>query len=112
MRIAIPVSGGTLDPHFGHCRNFELYDVDPATKEVLARSVVDAPPHAPGLLPSWLAGHGARLVLAGGMGHKALELFARNEIEVIVGIPADDPESLVRRYLDDELEGAANACDH
>lgn len=112
MRIAIPVSEGTLDPHFGHCRNFVFFDVDPEVGSILGRSVHDAPPHEPGKLPAWLADKGAHLVLAGGMGHKALELFARNEVEVIVGVPATDPESLVHRYLDGKLGGGANACDH
>ena len=54
----------------------------------------------------------AEMVLAGGMGRKALQLFAECGIEVIVGVPADDPEALVRRYLDDELGGGTNVCDH
>ena len=32
MRIAIPVSEGKLDPHFGHCRQFALVDVDRVLK--------------------------------------------------------------------------------
>jgi predicted Fe-Mo cluster-binding NifX family protein len=112
MRIAVPVSDGILDPHFGHCRQFALYDVDPVSGDVLGRSVVDAPPHEPGLLPSWLAGQGAGVVLAGGMGRKAVQLFAENEVEVVVGVPVGDPEDMVRRYLTDDLGGGTNACDH
>jgi predicted Fe-Mo cluster-binding NifX family protein len=28
MRIAIPMAGGTLCPHFGHCEQFAIVDVD------------------------------------------------------------------------------------
>jgi predicted Fe-Mo cluster-binding NifX family protein len=112
MRIAIPVSGDSLDPHFGHCRNFCLVDVDPARKTILASATVDAPPHEPGQLPAWLAGQGAHMVLAGGMGARALQLFADIGVRVIVGVPRRDPETLVRDFLDGEIGDGTNACDH
>lgn len=112
MRIAIPVSEGRLDPHFGHCRFFTLIEVDRAEKTILSSETVDAPPHEPGLLPAWLAGKGADLVLAGGMGNKAIQLFSGHGVEVIVGVPSLDPESLARAYLAGEIGAGANACDH
>ena len=30
MKYAIPVSGGMVSPHFGHCEHFALVDVDEA----------------------------------------------------------------------------------
>ena len=33
--IAIPVAGGRLCTHFGHCEQFALLDVDTAGKEIL-----------------------------------------------------------------------------
>jgi len=112
MRIAIPVSQGMLDPHFGHCRSFALIDVDKDEKKILTSETVDAPPHEPGLLPAWLAEKGANLVLAGGMGGRAIQLFANHGIEVIVGAPTLDPESLARNYLDGEIGAGTNVCDH
>ena len=112
MRIAIPVSEGMLDPHFGHCRNFALVDVDLDEKKILARETLDAPAHEPGRLPAWLAEQGANLVLAGGMGSMALQLFASQGIEVIVGAPVLDPESLALSYLAGEIGAGSNACDH
>ena len=112
MRIAIPVSENKLDPHFGHCGSFALIDVDQAAKEIVTISTVDAPPHEPGLLPAWLAEQGANLVLAGGMGGRAIQLCADRGVEVIVGAPALDPETLVRSYLNGEIGKGSNACDH
>lgn len=112
MRIAIPVSEGKLDPHFGHCRFFTLMDVDRDEKTILSSETVDAPPHEPGLLPAWLAEKGANLVLAGGMGNKAIQLFAGHGVEVIVGAPSLDPDSLALAYLAGEIGTGANACDH
>ncbi len=112
MRIAIPVTQGMLDPHFGHCRSFALIDVDRGEKKILASETVDAPAHEPGLLPAWLAEKGADLVLAGGMGTRAIQLFVDHGIEVIVGAPTLDPESLARNYLEGEIGPGTNVCDH
>jgi ATP-binding protein involved in chromosome partitioning len=110
--IAIPVLEGRLCPHFGHCQQFALLEVDTAGKEILNSRQVTPPPHQPGLLPLWLHDEGVNLVIAGGMGGRAQGMFAAHGIEVIVGAPAEPPESLVRSYLDGSLQPGENICDH
>lgn len=112
MRIAIPLANGKLSAHFGHCERFVLLDVDPQTKAILAREEVVPPPHEPGLLPRWLSEHGAQLIIAGGMGGRAQQLFTQNDIQVVVGAPADTPEELVAAYLGGTLKSGENLCDH
>ncbi|MBE0565257.1 MAG: NifB/NifX family molybdenum-iron cluster-binding protein [Krumholzibacteria bacterium] len=112
MRIAIPLAGGQLALHFGHCEHFALVNVDPTERTVIAREDVGAPPHEPGLLPRWLAGHGATLIIAGGMGQRARDLFSQQGIEVIVGAPSRSPEALVADYLAGALRAGENLCDH
>jgi predicted Fe-Mo cluster-binding NifX family protein len=112
MRIAIPVSGGKLAEHFGHCEQFALIDVDKMKKEVLTKVLVDAPPHQPGLLPKWLADQGANVVIAGGMGRKARELFEQNSIAVVIGASERSPELIVSCYLHDSLNTGENICGH
>ena len=112
MKIAIPLAAGKLAMHFGHCEHFALVDVDPLTKKILKQEEIAAPPHEPGLLPPWLAERGAKIVIAGGMGQRALGLFAEQGIEVIVGAPAEAPEKLVKDYFANTLTSGANICDH
>ena len=112
MRIAIPLADGKLTMHFGHCESFALIDVDTASKNILGREDVVPPPHQPGLLPPWIAERGAKLVIAGGMGQRAISLFAEQGITVVVGAPADTPEKLVASYLAGTLETGGNVCDH
>jgi len=112
MRIAIPVAQGRLCMHFGHCEEFVLIDVDPAKKAITARQVVKAPDHQPGLLPPWLHERGANVVIAGGMGGRAQQLFAQRGIKVVVGAPAEEPEKVVQQYLDGTLKTGENVCDH
>ena len=112
MRIAIPVTEGKLSMHFGHCERFALIDVEPAEKKILKREDIDAPPHQPGLLPPWLAERGANMIMAGGMGQRAQDLFAAQGIQVVVGAPAETPERLVSDYLAGILVVGENVCDH
>ena len=67
----------------------------------------------PGLLPEWLSERGVNLIIAGGMGARALDLFAQKGIEVIAGAPVDTPERLVAAYFQGTMGTTANACsDH
>lgn len=112
MKIAIPVVDGTLCLHFGHCAHFALVDVDEALKTITASKLVAPPPHEPGVLPKWLHEQGASVILAGGMGTRAQDLFKQNGIEVVVGCPAITPETLVGAYLSGDLVPGDNTCDH
>ncbi len=110
LRIAVPTADGMLCNHFGHCEKFVLLDVHGS--EIQSRTEVTPPPHEPGLLPRWLADQGVRMVIAGGMGHRAISLFEERGIRVLTGAPADAPHNLVRRYLDGTLVCGQNVCDH
>ena len=112
MRYAIPVSGGVVSPHFGHCEHFALIDVDEQAKKILKKELVPSPGHQPGLLPEWLAGQGVAFVIAGGMGSRAQSLFQQNRIGVIVGTMESDPEKAVLSYLNGQLATGNNICDH
>ena len=110
--IAIPVAGGRLCIHFGHCEQFALLDVDMGSKEILNFRHIAPPPHEPGVLPRWLHNQGVTLVIAGGMGGRARNIFGEQGIDVIIGAPTEPPESIVRSYLDGGLQSGENPCDH
>jgi predicted Fe-Mo cluster-binding NifX family protein len=112
MRIAIPVVQGRLSPHFGHCEEFALIDVDTEKKEIKSSQRLPAPEHQPGLLPRWLHEQEATVIIAGGMGGRAQQLFAQNGIHVVIGAPAEEPEAVARAYLDNTLVTGDNICDH
>ena len=112
MRFAVPTSDGLLCPHFGHCQEFTLIDVDKASKRVLNMTIIPAPEHEPGLLPAWLADKGASHIIAGGMGSKAQQLFTEQGVSVVTGAPMVEPETVVRQFLDDALVTGENVCDH
>lgn len=112
MKIAIPLADGKLAMHFGHCGSFMILEVDLAGKKILKREEIVAPPHQPGLLPPWLAERGATLIIAGGMGQRAQDLFAEQGIKVLLGATAEAPEKIVADYFSGTLQVGENICDH
>ena len=110
MKFAIPLAEGKLTAHFGHCQEFALVEVE--DNQIKSKETLIPPPHEPGVLPKWLHELGTNVIIAGGMGARALDLFAQNNIKVIVGASAQTPEELVKQYLDHKLQPGGNVCDH
>ena len=110
MKFAVPLAEGKLTAHFGHCQQFALLDVD--GNDIKKTETLVPPPHEPGVLPRWLHELGADIIIAGGMGARAMDLFTQNGIKVIVGAPSLAPEELVKLYLNNKLQSGANVCDH
>ena len=112
MKYAVPVSGGVVAMHFGHCEQFALFDVDEAKKEIVRKETVASPGHQPGLLPVWLAEQGVSVVIASGMGSRAQNLFRENRIAVAINALESDPEKAVLSYLGGTLAVGDDVCDH
>ncbi|MBW1835778.1 MAG: NifB/NifX family molybdenum-iron cluster-binding protein [Deltaproteobacteria bacterium] len=110
MRFAIPLADGKLTAHFGHCREFAMIDVE--EKQIKKKEILVPPPHEPGVLPKWLHELGTNVIIAGGMGNRALTLFEEEGIHVVTGAPSLVPEELVQSYLDNSLVAGSNLCDH
>ena len=112
MRIAIPVVQDKLSQHFGHCDRFAFFDIDDNHKKIIKRNDTIPPAHAPGVLPQWLHENNVNIVIAGGMGQRAQQLFAQNDIKVVIGATNGSPEELVSAFLGGTLETGDNICDH
>ena len=112
IRIAIPTSAGRLHGHFGGAKEFTLVDADQNFGVVIDRRVVPAPPHQPGLFPRWLREQGVQVVLAGGIGHRALDLFAEHGITVRAAQPNALVEVATAAYLTGLLTQTPEGCTH
>jgi ATP-binding protein involved in chromosome partitioning len=111
VRIAIPTADGVLCPHFGNCQQFAFVDVDIDKKEIINIEMITPPPHQRGLLPAWINSQGCTLIIAGGMGMRANNMFQQSGIGVIAGAPPEKPEDLVMAYLEGTITGGSNPCD-
>ena len=112
MRYAVPINGGMVSQHFGHCEQFALFDVEEQKKEIINKELITSPEHQPGLLPAWLAEQGVSVVVASGMGSRAQDLFSQHSIKVAVNVLETDPEKAVLSYLSGTLEVGDDVCDH
>jgi ATP-binding protein involved in chromosome partitioning len=110
VKFAIPMAQGKLCAHFGHCEQFAIVETE--DDEIKNTSMHTPPPHEPGVLPRWLSEMGANVIIAGGMGMRAQQLFTQNGISVVTGAPGESPESLVSQYTSGSLVTGPNACDH
>jgi predicted Fe-Mo cluster-binding NifX family protein len=109
-KFAVPTVGQVLTPHFGHCDQFAIIETE--DNEITFIDFVEPPVHQPGVYPAFLAGKGVHVIISGGMGHRARDLFTQNDIEVCMGVLNGSPRELVEQYLDNQLQTGDNLCDH
>lgn len=110
MRFAVPLAEGVLCNHFGHCQQFAILTVEDGN--ITRQELMTPPPHEPGALPRWLHELQVDVVIAGGMGGRALSLFAQNGIQVVTGASNLPPDVLVNQYLSQSLQTGPNVCEH
>ena len=110
LTIAVPLAGGRFSTHFGGAENFGLYKVDKSSNTIVSRETTAPPPHERGVFPAWLNQQRVNVVLAGGMGPRAHDILARYGIEAILGVDGDDPEELVKAYLDGLVSDSGSLC--
>jgi predicted Fe-Mo cluster-binding NifX family protein len=112
MRIAVSADNrqgldSVVSPHFGRCPHYILVDVE--DHDVTGIQEVDSPfygHHQPGQVPGFIHSLGADVMLAGGMGGRAIMFFQQYGIEGVTGAYGTVRQS-VERYLGGELRGAA-----
>ncbi len=109
-KIAIPTVDGKSCAHFGHCEGFAVIDI--SDKDPGKVDFMPCPVHQPGSYPLFLKEIGVNVVIAGGMGKKAQNLFSENNIQVFMGVGVNDPLTLVEQFLKKELQSGGNLCNH
>ncbi len=110
QKIALPLQSGELCPHFGHCEAFAIFHIEDG--KIIREERVDPPAHEPGSHPRFLKDLGCSVVIAGGMGMKAQEIFAVNGITVFYGVENKALQQIVESYIRGELVTGNNLCDH
>lgn len=112
MIIAVPTNGQTLSQHFGRCQSYTFFNVDGETGIIGAEKSEIPPAHQPGVLPAWVADVGGTVVITGGMGPKAIQLFEQRGIEVVLGAPSVSPREAVESFLSGDLRNGESSCTH
>lgn len=107
MRIAVASEGKNVSGHFGHCEGFTIYEVEEG--KTTNKNFTPNPGHKPGYLPVFLKELNVNLIISGGMGEAAQNLFNEKSIEVVVGAQglSDD---VVQKYITGELKSTGSVC--
>ena len=107
MKIAIASDEKYVSGHFGHCEGFTTYDVEEG--QSLKKEFIPNPGHKPGYLPVFLKEKDTNVIIAGGMGGTAQDLFNENGIEVFVGAQGlcDD---VIQAFIRGELKSTGSVC--
>jgi len=109
--IAVPAdNNGFLAEHFGHCEKFAFYHIE--NNQIVRTELLTPPAHAEGVIPKWVGDNKANIVLAGGMGKKAKDLFAVVGVEVLTGVEYAAAEEIVKSYLNNTLMCSGAVCNH
>ena len=107
MKIAVASEGKIVTGHFGHCENFNIYQTK--NDEIINMESIANPGHKPGFLPNFLNDQGVNVIISGGMGGGAIDIFNEKNIEVVVGASGDS-QMAVKEYLSGELKSTGSVC--
>ena len=107
MRIAVASENEMVTGHFGHCINFNIYDAE--EKQIVKSESIPNPGHRPGFLPNFLNDIGVNVVISGGMGGGAIDIFNEKSIEVITGATGH-ARTAAEQYLIGMLESTGSVC--
>ena len=77
-----------ISHHFGRCPYYVIVEIDDKTKEIKSVKTLKNPyfeEHKPGVVPKFIKEKGASVIIAGGMGPRAMEIFKAFGIKVVTG---------------------------
>ena len=107
MKICISSDSGQVSGHFGRAPEFTFVTID--NNEVVEKKVLQNPGHAVGSIPKFVSEQGAKCMIAGGMGHRAIGFFNQYGIEVIMGVTGKI-DDVIEKILNGTLEGGESLC--
>jgi predicted Fe-Mo cluster-binding NifX family protein len=109
MRIAVASDNNMVTNHFGHCQEFMIFEVE--NNHIKSSETIANPGHKPGFLPNFLADRDVRVIISGGMGAGAVEIFKERNVEVVTGASGKAKEA-AKSYLDGSLKSTGTVCNH
>lgn len=107
MKIAVASEKEMVTEHFGHCENFNIFETE--GNKIVKIESINNPGHRPGFLPNFLNDMGVNVIISGGMGGGAVEIFNEKGIEVITGARGE-AKIAAEEYLKGNLKSSGSIC--
>ena len=110
MKIAVTYENGEIFGHFGHTKQFKVYESE--NGKILSSKVVDTNGSGHGALAGMLSALNIDVLICGGIGGGAQMALAQAGIKLFGGVQGD-ADKAVEAYLNDTLSYDPEAkCDH
>ena len=110
MRIAITFENENVFQHFGHTKQFKLYDVE--NNSIVKEEIIDTNGQGHGALASFLKNNSADVLICGGIGGGAQSALAEVGIKIYGGV-SGSCNSAVLAFIDGTLEYNPDVkCNH
>ena len=100
-----------MSMHFGRCSHYTLVDVEGT--EIKNVQMIENPyftNHVPGVVPEFMNEQKTNVMIAGGMGPRAVQMFEGFGIEVATGV-GGKVENVLKAYLEGKVKGS-EPCSH
>ena len=102
---------GQISQHFGRCPYYLLVDIE--GDEIKKTDIVSNPyfdNHLPGMVPKFISEKRVSVMIAGGMGPRAIDMFTNLGIGVATGAMGN-AGNVLKAYLRGEISGV-EPCQH
>ena len=110
MKIAVTYENGEIFGHFGHTKQFKVYEAE--NGKILSSKVVDTNGSGHGALAGMLSALNIDVLICGGIGGGAQMALSNAGIKLFGGVQGD-ADKAVEAYLNDALQYDPDAkCDH
>lgn len=109
MKIAVTYDNGEVFQHFGHSKEFKVYQVEDGTVQATEMLVPEGIGHE--ALAGFLKENDVDVVICGGLGSGAEKALSEAEITICSGVQGTADQA-VADYLEGKLESAGVNCDH
>lgn len=110
MKIAVTYENEQVFQHFGHSKQFKIYNVE--DKKIISSEVIDTNGSGHGALAGFLKEHKVDTLICGGIGGGAKVALANYGINLYGGVSGNTDE-VINTFLNDKLQYNPNIeCSH
>ena len=113
MKICITSTGDNLeaqvDPRFGRCPYFIIYDTDTDNFQVFENASMTAPSGAGIQAAQFVVNEGAEVVITGNVGPNSFGVFNASGVKIITGVAGIKVKDAVEKFKKGELKTIASS---
>ena len=106
--VAVSVDNKDVSMHFGRCEKYCLYEIE--DKHIVKKTEIKNPGHQPFFLPKFLSEKKVNVLITGGIGPRAIELFKKLNIKIITNVEGKI-EKVISDYLSGKIKENVDPCE-